>query len=322
MFARARRAWLFCALALIGSKLRSGSGDHPIRSAPALAKRSGRRRRPFPFALLLFLLFFAAAAEFGLIFAAAAQDGHLDITNTGRAMTALKDQVVAALTDPFALLDRRSPGRRRAGILHNTKTATLPHERVLAGIRQRDIPPGFLAPPQAGPALADHSAASDENGPSIFAPPPNAVSDVSPAVTFSPAGGSLVLGSMDSPLGLPGFFTNPFVGPFASNIPPGGPGTSNPPGGPGITDSPPPAGPEITPDIPGPDTPPGTCCGTGTPPGPPDTPPGTCCGPDTPPGPPDTPPATTLAEPASWTLMILGLVVLARMRRKQRRRNA
>jgi hypothetical protein len=153
---------------------------------------------------------------------------------------ALKNSIVAALENPLALLDARSPGGRPPGSQHLTKTTSLPHERVLSEVREHP------APGVDGPAIAeDEPVVSDalpdisgQSGDSPASPPINAPFEnpgyffSSPGDTGSPPGNPATPGAPGG--STPGDPGNP------SGTPPNDPGTpGGPPGDPG---SPPPGG--------------------------------------------------------------------------------
>jgi hypothetical protein len=85
------------------------------------------------------MLFFAAVAEFD-----------------GQALSdASKRLLIAALKDPLALYDERSPGMRGPGVLLTIKP---PYERVLPSVRERETPPvaetaGFALPPETAVSI-------------------------------------------------------------------------------------------------------------------------------------------------------------------------
>jgi len=263
----------------------SGSGDHPPPFRP-----SGRtRQRVLLLAPALLSLFFMAAAEYGRETTADA--------GTGGVVTAIKDKIVAALKDPLALLAERSPGGRIPGPLHLTKPNTGPHERVLAQVRERDPAPDLT------PSGDDSVFAGDAPATTSF---PGDLSQGSGLPPGIPA-------SFNTPLGFPGIGAAA-ANPGGGGTLPGDPGNPSTPGGPTNTQ---PGGPGI------PDPPPGDPGNPiGTPPGDPGTPgapPGNPGGPigGTP------PPATEIPEPATWALMILGLLAAgATMRRQERKRAA
>lgn len=251
----------------------SGSSSHPELFASVPAAHRGRRQPLLLLALALLSLFFVAAGEY----ARSATPG----AGKGGIVAALEGPVIAALQDPLALLARRSPGHRGPGALHLTKSAAGPHERVLAGVRQRDLAPD-LAPAPGAPVIID--IAPDAVAAPIAAPGGGA--------DTGPVNGSL-MPALVTPVAFPGIAGLP--GPAAVNS--AGPGAApggTTPGGPGS-----PGGPGTSPGSPG------------GPPGSPGTPPGSPGGPSA--GTP--PPTITVREPATWLLMILGLVVLLVMRR-------
>ncbi|HEY1876549.1 MAG TPA: PEP-CTERM sorting domain-containing protein [Rhizomicrobium sp.] len=283
------------------------------------ARRSSAWRRKLLIGLALLAISCVAVAEYA----------RSDIADPGKRgiIAALKGQVLAALKDPLALLDKRSPGRRSPGALHLTKSGTRPHERVLADVRQRE-PDSDLAPSGGPVAFVDIS-------PAAAAPP------IAPPGDISGTGdnGYLMPGIIGAPLGFPVYGTAFPAGPAVFGTPSGNgsnPGSPNSPPGntgsqpPGTGDSP------NSPNSPPGDTggqPPGTSDSPDSPNSPPgDTggqPPGTGDSPDSPnspPGdtgsPPGSGPPTTIQipEPATWLLMILGLTVLLAMRRTKIRR--
>jgi hypothetical protein len=262
-----------------GTTLRISSGNHALRSPPAAARRKSAWRRRLAIGLALLAIAFLAVAE----------HARSDIADPGKRgiIAALKGRIVAALEDPLALLDERSPGRRGPGALHLTKSGARPHERVLADVRQREPGPD-LAPGAEPVALVDIA-------PAAVAPPAAPPRDS----TGIGGDGYLMPGIIGAPLGFP-----EFPGAF-----PGGPailgmlpGTA---GNPGSPNAPPGTGG-------GPNLPPGN---TGNPDSP-NSPPGNA---DTPPGgsPPGggSPTTISIPEPATWLLMTLGLIVLLAMRR-------
>ena len=167
-------------------------------------------------------------ALFGLLFVTAGEYGGSDAIGASKVVAALKSRMVAALDDPLSLLAKRSPGGRGRGALQLTKSAALPHERVLSQVRQR-IPAPALVPATEAPVLAD-------NAPDIAAgiPPAPIVTPEAPGAT--PIEGSLMplfatpLGFPGSPGGAsgPGFSDSP-GGPGNPSTPPGG--SDTPPGG-------------------------------------------------------------------------------------------
>lgn len=216
---------------------------------------------------------------------AAAEYGREASSGSGKAgvAVALKNRIVAALENPLALLDARSPGGRRPGPLHLTKAAPAPHERVLSEVREHPVAASI--PGADGPAITD-------NGPVV----PGALPDVSDQGSNSP-----ISSPFNAPFNLPGTFLAPGGG---AGLTPGNPGDPSSPGTPGGSSS------GITPGDPGnpSSTPPGD-------PGVPATPPGD-------PGPPSTggsTPVITIAEPASWSLMLFGLLVLVKIRHRRQR---
>jgi hypothetical protein len=190
-----------------------------------------------------------------------------------------KNLFLAALQDPLSLFAERSPGRR-AGPLLSTKAKAGPHERVLSTVRDRE---------PANPVFADIAGpfATIPIIPPQYDAPPLDIATGEPQPFFPPA-----------PPFPPGFF-------FPGEFPPGNPPGANVPPG------------EILP--PGTNPPPGTPPPETNPPGPPITPPGTP--PITPPGtPPVTPPGVIpIPEPATWTMMVLGLFAVGVAARRRAR---
>lgn len=254
---------------------------------------------------------FLLGALLAALFALAVGEGQL----ANNAIYEFGKQVVAGLTaDPMAVLDKRSPRRRRAGPFSFTKSK--PHERVLATVRDR------LKPIAISPSLEIQI----------------------PAGTFAPSGGSPVA-KLDIP---PGFFASdgqgaphhsgfsediPFEGAggqpllpaiLAGNTPP--PATVTAPGGS--------AGPQSTQSAGGPALQGGglpQSSSPGEPPGSSVPPPGSGSSPtpDTPPGgsPPGgssgqpSPPGTlVVSEPSSSTILIVGLIAVGLGRRRLRKR--
>ena len=278
--------------------MRTDSGDDAFDSPPVAARSSSGWRRKLLIGLALLATSCLAVAEYA----------RSDMADPGKGgiIAALKGQVLAALKDPLALLDERSPGRRRTGALHLTKSGTPPHERVLADVRQREPSPDVA--PNAGPV------AFVDIAPAAVAPP------AAPPGNISGTGGDgyLMPGIVGAPLGFPVYGAAFPAGSAVFGTPPGNGGNSGTPNSPPGTGG-------------GPNSPPGN---TGNPP-PGDTgspppsnsgnpPPGDTGGP--PPGdtgsPPGSGPPTTIQipEPATWLLMPLGLIVLLVMRRTKPRR--
>jgi hypothetical protein len=181
-----------------------------------------------------------------------------DIPDPGKQaiVAALKRRIGAALADPFAVLDERSPGRRSPGALHLTKSGARPHERVLAGVRERepssDLAPGAepaafanIAPAAVAPSGAPPGEISGTGGngylmPGIIGAAPGfpgfgTVFGGGPAAFVTPPGNGGSPGSPNSP---PGNVGNP----DSPNSPPGNPGKpdspNSPPGNPGNPDNP------------------------------------------------------------------------------------
>jgi hypothetical protein len=239
----------------------------------------------------LLSLFFMAAAEYGRETTAGA--------GTGGVVAAIKSRIVAALKDPLALLAERSPGGRTPGPLHLTKPNAGPHERVLAQVRERD------PAPDSTPATDDPVFAG--NAPATTSFP----GDLSQGSGLSPG----IPATFNTPLGFPGIGAAA-ANPGGGGTLPGDPGTPSTPGDPGGLTNTQPGDPGI------PDPPPGDPGNpTGTPPGDPGTP-------GAPPGDPGgptggtPPPTTAIPEPATWALMILGLLAVGTTMRRQERKRA
>jgi hypothetical protein len=188
-------------------------------------------RRLLPLAPVVVGLFFIAAAEYGHGATAA-------IRKNGVA-SALKRQLVAALANPLALLDARSPGGRPPGPLQSTKPDIVPHERVLAEEREH-TPPAAAIPAADTPPAADRTPVG-AGAPSGLAP---GGSDIVPA-SLSPFSSPFGLGGPFLPIPV-GRGTETPGGPGdIAGIPPGDlgdvpdvpidgdgpPGTDSPPGG-------------------------------------------------------------------------------------------
>ena len=189
--------------------------------------------------------------------------------------------VLAALQDPLSLFAQRSPGKRASGKLHPTKSIKgRPHERVLAAVRDRPA-----APPGESPNFGD-------------VPPSSVTIPIIPPEYDVPPEGPVITGTPPFPLPPIPFVPIDNPGP-PINTPAPPPGTPEPPLG---TPVPPPG-------TPPPGTPP-----PGTPP--PGTPP-----PGTPTPPPESPPGIiiTVPEPASWTMMLLGVLAIGVARRRLRK---
>jgi hypothetical protein len=241
--------------------------------------------------------FFLAPATLGLACIAAIVFNHEAIAQMEREnpFSGLKNRVVAALQNPFAILDERSPGSRGSGPQHLTKTAGSPHERVLAETREHerapDAPPGVdaLDTTGSGPAatIGPDSLSgvpfSSGNAPNVFSPfngafgIPNAFLPIANGDAPSPAGTGNPATPPITNVGNPGAFL------------PTGTGNSEEFPSPIVTDIPP----QITTDTPG--TPPITGSGT---------------------------PTIPVPEPASWGLMLFGVLAVAALRHSQKRRLA
>jgi hypothetical protein len=200
----------------------------------------------------------------------------------------LKNRVIAALENPFAILDERSPGGRGSSPQHLTKTAGGPHERVLAETREHE------PPPDASPSVDAPKAAG--GGPGAATGP-----DGLAGMPFSSGNAPNPFSPFDAASGIPNAFL-----PFANNAAsgPGNPATlpdsppsSLPPIGIGDPGFPPPS--TIT-DIPPPVT-------TDPPGAPPTTGGGT--------------PTIPVPEPASLGLMLFGVLTVAALRHSQKRRS-
>jgi hypothetical protein len=268
---------------------------------------------------------------------AVAEYARSDIAEPGKRgiIADLKGRIVAALADPIALLNERSPGRRGPGALHLTKSGARPHERVLADVRQREPSSGLV--PGAEPAAIVNIA------PAAVAPsggPPGNISGTG-------GNGNLMPGIIGAAPGFPWFGTAFGGGPSVFGTPPGNGGNpdspKSPPGNTGNPDIPgSPPGNGVNPDSPtsppvtvssnpgSPDSPPDNPDNPGSPPGNPgnpdnpNSPPDNLGNPDNPGSPPgdtDIPPGsgpptvTAVPEPATWLLMILGLMALVVMHR-------
>ena len=211
--------------------------------------------------------------------------------------TSMPTRLLAALhlPDPLAMLSARSPGVRDAGAMfqtkprkaprlaHSPRSPLIPRERVLTNVRERQ-PGGWE---------------------------PNFVDFPAPPLGFAPPNIPLIPTALGPfPPGGPSGFTPLF--PPSSSTPggplvPGGPGGFNPPppGEPGTSNPNPPAPP------PGGENPP--------PPGGENPPPGEENPP--PPGGENPPPVTpAVPEPATWSMMILGFMMVGGALRRYGRR--
>jgi hypothetical protein len=229
----------------------------------------------------------------GAVFATAA-------VQDGRAIGKVLRESVAALRDPLTLIADRSPGARDSGALRLTKNG--PHERVLSSVRDREPVPEQDNPFAAGTPdqFAGSPLATDGNplagtplagaGSPNFARPFSAI----PAV-FPSSGAGSTAPSTNSPT--PGGSSTPIPGGSSA------PGAPLPPIAISFPSDPQPGAP--SPDAP----PPGS-------PSPPDSSP-----PDSPPpGSPVLPtPPTSIPEPATWTMMVLGLVAAGSSARRRYR---
>lgn len=179
-----------------------------------------------------------AAAEYG-------REASFGTSKAGVA-AALKNRIVAALENPLALLDVRSPGGRPSGPLHLTKAALPPHERVLSEVREHPVPASI--PGANGPVVAD-------NAPVV----PSALPDVSDQGSNSPASSPFT-----PPFDIPGAFRSAGSGTGSPPGNPGDPGTPGgiPPGDPGNPSGTPPGDPGIPGAPPGDPGPPSTGGGT------------------------------------------------------------
>lgn len=195
----------------------------------------------------------------------------------------LGDRFAAALQNPFAMLNARSPGNRGSGPQHLIKTAGGPHERVLAETREHG--------PTSGAPSAENLNGPIDGSP-IAAASPNGLSGV-PFSSGFPSTFSPFAGAFNTPNAfLP--FENGGVPLSSSSGSPATPpitGIGNPDSHPpnGTSDPGSPSPPDIT------DTPPLTA------PLPPETTGG---------GPPTIP----VPEPASWSLLLFGVFVVAALR--------
>lgn len=155
----------------------------------------------------------------GLSFGAVVELGHPANGNVGAAGGG-GGALMAALEDPLALFDTRSPGGRGAGALLSTKpglAAAGPEERVLADVRQRDpgIAPGTDPVFGIGPDAITPSGSPPLDDPGIGGPP---------------SGGSPSDPSSGDPFGAPSsapFSSGPgesLIQPYSAGAPPGDPG--------------------------------------------------------------------------------------------------
>jgi len=220
----------------------------------------------------------------GAVFATAA-------VQDGRAIGKVLRESVAALKDPLSLIADRSPGARGSAALLLTKNG--PHERVLSSVRDRDPVPEQDNPFAAG-------------APDQFAGNP-LPTDGNP-LAGTPLGGA---GSPDftRPFSaIPAVF--PFTGagstPSSTGAPAPGNGSPSIPGDASAPGAPLPPINISSPSNPSPGAPQ---------PDPP--PPGSPLPPD-PPGSPLLPtPPTSIPEPATWTLMVLGLLAAGASARRR-----
>ena len=309
-------------------------------SAPAedavvpLAGRESKRRRVSAKKRLLVPIVLFAALTLALTLALLA--GHeaeaVSLLNNVR-----RSALVSRLADPFSLLDQRSPGGR-AGPLQQTKP---PHERVLAQVRDRDPPadtladapgddlagggPGFAV----GPGELPPNTPSSSGSPSASGSSGASGSPLAPTAfgAGAPGAGSLI----GAPAGGSGSGGNAGTGGGGSNPPSGDQPAGNQPPGNQTSNVPPPGG-NIPPSLTNFDTPPGDTNpgniftpppGAGDNAGPPgEGPPGGGL-PTTPGGTPGGAPPVTVPEPASWMLLMGGIlagIAGARRRRRGKRR--
>jgi len=262
------------------------------RLVQALAAKGGRWRRA------LWLL--AGLAALILVAAAAFQSSPESHARLGL--------LIAALKDPMALLSERSPGFR-IGPLIPIKGKGGPRERVLSSVRDR---------PRAGPHERVLASARDR-------PPVAAAEDTPPVVLDMPVVVDIPTGAFFTPAAPTQAFLPPdqLVGslftpvtPFNYTVPGFTPG-----------ETPPPLVATATPDVP---STPGSPSGPSVPPtiiasNPPVTPPGITPGtnPETPQGStPVVPPGggpIILPEPSTWSMMILGLLAIGFVLRRNRK---
>jgi hypothetical protein len=239
-------------------------------------------------------IFFLAPATLGVACIAAIvfhQDAMAQMQKN-KPFAELRSLLVAALQNPFAILDERSPGGRGSSPQHLTKTAGSPHERVLAETREHEPAPdapGVDTPKNTG---SGPGAATGSDG--------------LPGMPFSGGNAPNAFSPFDGAFGIPNAFL-----PFANGAAPSSAGTGNPTTQPitdigdqgslppintGDAEFPPPSTitdipPQVTTNPPG--TPPTTGSGTSTIPVP---------------------------EPANWGLMLFGVLAVAALRHSQKHR--
>jgi hypothetical protein len=209
-------------------------------------------------------------------------------------------KIAEAFRAPLSLFADRSPGERSSGALLSTKpdrrAGAAPHERVLAAVRDREAPLDV-------PAAADSSADSPAVGPEDLAAGNAAPGATSPDRAFNTSPfTAFPIGFSGFPAGLP-FGTPPATSPIGSGAAPADQAAGLPPATLPLSPAAPDA-PETTPELPStPSTP-------GAPSGPPTSPP------------PSGPGTITVPEPATWTIMLLGLLVIgATVRRRMRKQS-
>jgi hypothetical protein len=272
------------------------------RTAPVKPSRT-------PGSALWMRVAFAMPVLFGLLLAGVALIGR-DGPALARPVVTRAAAPVAALKDPLALFAERSPGARPAGALLSTKkprSATEPHERVLAGARERepapDIGPDILPDLDLSPVEAPDFLPADQVAANTPSPSASPFPPFTPTLFDTPTG---------APSGNPGTPDNPGTPTTGPTTGPATPPTDTPAGGPPDT---PPGNPVVPPltnpivdSLLPPDTPTDTPTGTPT-----DTPPGDTPG-GTPPG--GTPGGTPIPIPEAPSVMLLlaGLLALRRRR--------
>lgn len=252
----------------------------------------------------------------GLVFAAVVELGEF----------AAGKPVMAALAsvfkDPLRLFAERSPGVRGDGVLLSIKPermAAIPHERVLSGVRERDPAP-FIAPD-----IPDYIVPAQDPG--TGGALPNVASDNPGSGTGNPGFGPSPVPPLRRRLGaIP-------QGQAAGAPPvlPGGAGDGVTPEDPaiGLPLLPADAGDGVTPLDPGLVLPPAApalpIIALADPPlipglvSDPPTDPGPGSGPTIPPDTTQGPGTTAVPEPATWTMMLLGLIAVAARRPARQR---